>query len=390
MPKKPSRNLEEEFTTLHPLYKASPMEHVEQFGELYITTLQAEKKQQLWSELSRKFPLTVRLYSMQHMRASFMRRLKLGADTVNRWTAEQELRKHESRLNRAVSDEDKEKQATLVAQCLAECGKLMIKLIKSSAPGTMGELRELLDSAYDYELQLRVMEGGRAEFMKAVPAVLPTKERFHFFKETVRAGKLYNTTLVDQSSRPAYYAHIEPLAMQLHADIVSAPGNLDAVLSKYPIFVQHYALGDRQCVLVRKLEGRIPIREIRAAVAAIKDELNPDTEADTMIALLVNLRRNLKRSKPPQSSFRQWVRELLSKEVQTLPVKILLVAIRNADPAVVKPQELKAALLRLLYKMPSTAACRPIARYGEDVACAAPAGFEKDVNQAMTDYLHGL
>jgi hypothetical protein len=385
----PPRNLEAEFAALLEPYKASPMEHVNVFAELYITTLQSEKQTHLWDELSLKFPRTVRLYAMQHMRKSFMGRLKLNLDTVYRWTAQLELQKHDSRLARVsqIEGKVKEDQAAKVAQCLDNCTKLMLKLIKDNAPETVHDLRELLDSAYDFTLQLRVLEGGRKEFMKTVPCIV-TKEKFHLFKEGVRAGKLYNKMMVDPKHRAQYYTHVEPMAMQLQADIVSS-GSLN-VLSKYPTIVQHHALGARQCVLVGKLQGRIPVQSIRAAVAAIKDELNPDTEVDAKISLLKGLRRALLFGKPVECSFRQWVRKLVTTEVNILPVKIILGKMRTVDPEVVTPKALKASLLQLLRKMPPRLVVPALTEYGEDIAQVAPTGYEGETNKAMEEYLQSL
>lgn len=383
--KKPPRNPEAEFAALLKPYKASPVEHVKAFAELYITTLQSEKQTHLWDELSLKFPRAVRLYAMQWMRKSFIGRLKVDPDTVNRWTAQLELQKHDSRLAKVPEGTEQKAQ---VAQCLDKCTKLMLKLIKDNAPETVHDLRELLDSAYDSTLQLRVLEGGRKEFMKSVPCIV-TKEKFHLFKEGVRAGKLYNQMVLDpKHHRAQYYAHVEPMAMQLQTEIVSS-GSLDA-LCKYPTIVQHYALGARQCVLVGKLQGKLTVQSIRAAVAGIKDELNPDAEVDAKVSLLKVLRRALLITKPVECSFRQWVRKLISKEVNILPVKIILGAIRDVDPEVVTPQALNATLLQLLRKMPPRLLVPALTEYGEDIAQVAPTGYEGETNNAMEEYLHSL
>ncbi len=113
----PRRNLEEEFDTILPLFKATPAERVKEFATLYISTLQVETKPEQRSELSKKFPLTVRLWAMQKMRNSFKSRLKLDGFPVDRWMAEQELRLHDQRLHKLLTKE----QETVVGWWLDKC-----------------------------------------------------------------------------------------------------------------------------------------------------------------------------------------------------------------------------------------------------------------------------
>ena len=384
--KQASRDLDAEFDALLPLYKANPKDLVKKFAVLYITTLQAEKVTELWSELGEKFPMTVRLWAMLNLRKSVMSRLKLESDTVARWGAELNLRRHAARLAKIKTEGDaKEVQKTIVAVCQQECTKLMFKMIKSNSPKSISELRQVMDSAYGFSLQLRILEGERAAFMKTVPGMF-SRETFHLFKEGVSAAKLHDKMVVNPSeeTRAAYYAHIDHpdgLSHKLRGEIVSRGSLADSILCKYPLIVQKYVLGDLQCRLVRELKGRIPMQEIRATLAGIKDELNPDTEADTKVALLKNLRSILVRMRRSKST---WLESLISNEVQILPAKILLSAIRAVDPEA-KP-DLKATITRLLHKMPPHFVLLPLKRYGVDITSVAPAGFEKMVERAIDEY----
>jgi hypothetical protein len=263
-------------------------------------------------------------------------------------------------------------------------------MIQSDSPKSIGELRQVMDSAYGFSMQLRILEGERAAFMKTVPGMF-SRETFHLFKEGVSAAKLHDKMVVNPSeeTRAAYYAHIDPpdrtdgLSHKLRGEIISRGSLADSILCKYPLIVQKYVLGDLQCRLVRELEGRIPLQEIRATVAGINDELNPDTEADAKVALLRNLRSTLVRMRRSTSPC-PWLKSLISNEIQILPAKILLSAIRAVDPEA-KP-DLKATITRLLHKMPPHFVLLPLKRYGVDITSVAPAGFEKMVERAIDGY----
>ena len=390
MPRKQApRDLDAEFATLLPLYKENREERVKEFAVLFISTLQAEKQTQLWTELSTKFPMTVRLWAMQNLRKSMKSRLNMDAESVARWAAVLDLQMHDSRLAKIKTEgEAKEAQNELVTQCLDKCAMLLFKTITATPPASISELRQVLDSAYEFPLQIRILERNRATFMKSVPGMF-NRETFHLFKEGVCAGKLHDKMVVNPSeeTRAAYYAHIDPpdrvdgLSHKLRGEIVSRGSLADSILCKYPLIVQKYVLGDLQCRLVRELEGRIPMQEIRATVARIKDELNPDTEADTKVALLKNLRSTLVRMRRSKST---WLESHISNEVQILPAKILVSAIRAVDPEA-KP-DLKAIVTRLLHKMPPHFVLLPLKRYGVDITSVAPAGFEKMVERAIDEY----
>jgi hypothetical protein len=310
---------------------------------------------------------------MQNMRKSFMKRLRLDGPTVNRWIAEQELRRHDHRLHK-ISDKESDKakeQEAIVGQWLDKCTKLMLTLVKDTT--SMVELREILDSAYDFDLQLRMLKSSRAAFIKAVPALRFNKDTFFQFVDGVRMGQLYNRMIMDPKTTSSYNKAVMPMAMKLQ-DEIALMGSL-APLANFPTTVQYYALGDMQCVLAGKIQGKIPIQTIREAVAGLKDELNPDTEADTKIALLRYLRSNQKRAPFHQS--------LIRKKVKTLPVEILLTKMQNTA----EPKDLKAAILAVLRKMPEEAAVPAMHSYGREIAAVAPEGFEVMVGEAIAAYM---
>ena len=171
------------------------------------------------------------------------------------------------------------------------------------------------------------------------------------------------------------------MATKLQDDIALV-GSL-APRDNYPTTVQYYALGDMQCVLAGKIQGKIPIQTIREAVAGLKDELNPDTEADTKIALLRYLHSNQKRAPIRTQPFRQWVQALIRKKVKTLPVEILLTKMQTTA----EPKKLKAAILAVLRKMPEEAAVPAMHSYGREIAAVAPEGFEVKVGEAIAAFM---
>jgi hypothetical protein len=382
--KAPKRNLEEEFEHLLPLYKLRAKEHVDRFAELYISTLQEEKNQVLWSDLSEKFPLSVRIYTMQAKRKSFRGRLRLAPDVADRWVAVLELQRQDSRLKK-MSDSDE--QCLAVANCLERCRTLMLKMVIHSKPLSVAELRELLDGTYDYDLQLRMLEEGRRKFLNILPFVM-TKEQFVLFKEGIRVGKLYNLMVLDPASgRQAYEEAADKMVQKLHDEAV-AGGVVVVAASRFPTVVQHRALGLRQCVLMRRLVEKHggpctdELVAIRGLVAALKDELNPETEIETKVELLKNLRSSFRRTTKGSPKAQT---KLIRKELRTLPVKMLLNAIRWGDTS-----DIRTTVFRVLDSMPPRFAVLPLLRFKDRIVQVAPFGFEKEVSEAIDEYLEPL
>lgn len=322
--------LDAAFEQLTLLYQADPAAHLEKFALLFVETLQSDPTKALWSELSEKFPACVRVWAMDSKKCAFKKSLDIDSDVFDRWHAELELQIEDT------SPESEERQ-TKVAECLRVCSNLMFKLILAEKPTCIVALGQVMDSAYSPTLQLRMIEISTRALLKLVPNLF-TKSKFHLFKECVRESELHQKKIMSPSeeSRAAHFKHINALAFQLHDEVVKKDNLSDTLLDKYSLAVQQHAMGSLQAVLMARLQNPQRLDELRKKMSEINEGFDP--YYNRKILLLRNLRLKLKLSRKTGRVIANTVKLV----IQTLPVKIILTVIKEAEdilPVLIKKED---------------------------------------------------
>ena len=397
-----AQDLDAEFEPLHVLYQADPALHIDKFALLFIETLQSDPSKTSWSELSEKFPACVRVWAMDHKKYKFKKLLDIDSKVFDRWHAELALQIQDTKLSEIKSEPLLRKQQKKVASCLDKCSNLMLQLIDAEHPETIVALSQVMNSAYSPTLQLRILETRRRALLKLVPA-LKTKNDVHIFKECIREGELHQKMMKTPSeeSRAAHSEHIKTLAFKLHDEVVSNKGISDTILDKYSLAVQQHAMGSLQAVLMARLQSPQRLDELRKKMSEINEEFDP--YYNRKILLLRNLRLKLKLSRKTGRS----IADMIKRVIQTLPVKIILTVIKEAeyslpemideggaippladsppldmmliDGGAIPPladsptiPPLDMMLIDALRKMPRMAVMRPLKRYGVKMVAATP------------------
>ncbi len=403
-----STDLDKEFdaqlSKLQSLLATSPFMNVspllEKFSVLLIDTLQAEGDRSKWTELSKKFPLRVRLFAMspenKRIRESFVRRLGISAKAVSRWHASLQLEREDGDLAKIKPLRfDIIAQKSRIDRALARCETLMLQELRENPPGSIHELRQTLDATHDYTLQLRMLDSKPLNKLdKQLLQPLFTEETLNRFKEGIRVGILQDevTTLegrgLDASeTRRTLELRLTALADELRERLLRFDGEPllpDHILGEYPLSVQHRVIGVQQGLLRAQIEERIErgeratrflhpeittiqggsgdarllqLKYLRSKAGEIKDELGEPNEAEANIRLLMNLRRKLWRQ-------RRWSASplvdssLAITTIRELPVKIVMGAVRIAE----WNDQKTVGLIDLVSAMPTHAYVRTLNR----------------------------
>ena len=382
--KQPKRDLARERDALKAQYDSPGRSDAtrSEFAALYRETLKHEKNSTQWTGLTELFPRDVCILAMEDA-GGFAALLKLDKLSVEIWRAGLLLQTAEEKLKNAIDQRlgMSEKTALQEAFCerKSECLTLWFNYIKPLEPANWTELRQAFNEVGDCHTQAKLLHSARLVMQESFPALFPadshSKANYKRFEDCLAAEVLYDRMLdaPNTKTRLAYYAKVGPLADQLRAAIV-AQGTLDEC-DKYPSVVQYRVLGELQHVLVRELEGRIPLPDIRKAVRELKGEFDPDWKTEKKLRLL-----NYLGHKTP-------VLETLTPQVGCrvllqLPAKLILEAIKT-----VTPRALKKHIHDLLLQMHPLTARNTIREYGYRMVGASPAELRRGVGMAFDTYM---
>ena len=414
------RDLEKEFEALDskvkeldPLQNITPV--LEKFATLLIDTLQAESDRSKWTEMSKKFPLRVRLFAMsptnQKIRESFMRRLGIPGRAVSRWYACLYLEHEDRELAKLtpVGTASWRVQKGKVDKALKNCETLMLAELRENPPRSVNELRQALDATHDYALQLRMLDKPLERVHKDLIRSLFNEKTFFRFKRGVRLGVLQDKVTVREGKgldtseiRGEYEQLLRILADGLRLRLLRWDEELlpDSILEEYPASVRRRVIGEQQGLLREQIEERIrtgartkrflhpdmvddrfeasdissQLKYLRSKTAEIKDELGEPDEARVSVRLLMNLRRMLWRNRKKRYAA-ACLQNLLITNIRELPVRIIMTAVRVAE----WNNKESAGLLDLVLSMPNNAYVRTLNREIDQMIRVAPDRYYEEM-----------
>ena len=279
--------MEIEFTRLSALYAESPRQHMHEFAQLLVGMMLPGIKDDAFD----RFPVAVQLHALRKCRDQV--RAQMGGvddDDIDRWIATVELKYRDKKLLEMPSD----------AQCRANmdkwldaCCESFVRVIAKHAPDSVEMLCKVMDTMYEPTMQLRLLDRSRRELESLLPFI-PSAAKFEELLACVRLAITPDASV------------LETIAGRLRGALCGMDELPEDILSEYLFGIQYYVLGVRQYSLV----SLIPVQQIRAKVAGLKEELGLDTEKQVKQKLLKALRR-MKLANP-----------LIRKAVEGLPKKI--------------------------------------------------------------------
>lgn len=274
------------FSRLSALYAESPRQHMHEFAQLLVGMMLPGIKDEAFD----RFPVAVQLHALRKCRDQIRAQMGVDDDDIDRWIATVELKYRDKKLLEMPSD----------AQCRANmdkwldaCCESFVRVIAKHAPDSVEMLCKVMDCMYEPTMQLRLLDRSRRELASLLPFI-PSPAKFEELLACVRLA-----ITPDESV-------LETIAGRLRGALCGMDELPEDILSEYPFGIQYYVLGVRQYSLV----SLIPVQQIRAKVAGLKEELGLDTEKQVKQKLLKALRR-MKSANP-----------LIRKAVEGLPKKI--------------------------------------------------------------------
>ena len=359
-----------------------------EYANLLIDTLQQETDTTKWTDLAKKFPSHVCVYTMtdKNLRKKFLKRLKLKADVVDRWTAAIEL---DGANRRATTDEANDE----LEACKSRCEKLMVKLLEAEQPQTVPELREIMEGAYDYRMQEMFLPGLVENLKRLNLPCLQEKKDFTAFAVGVHAGQLHDRYVTRPSLKTSkeYHTYMASQSKKLAIMLFKNEGYLAVPDSHHPLMLQ-YLVCQRQHLLHATLnaeigleefarvwetpldqvvnftpvvtQGRVPASKLREWAYELKQELDPETDVTRLVQLFKGLwrmamrrqcikkRRQAARNpevvpvKRPINPKTLWLKARSREWRHELPLRIMDAVINGG------PENLDTRLVNALHQLP--------------------------------------
>lgn len=340
-----SRNLATEHIALSVRFKEAGKddqkraEVADEYAKLFIDTLKDEKVRTKWTDIARRFPISICIYAMTNgvHKKKFQKRLGIKALSVHCWVNKLKMEALTKRMRGGLTDQSRKIAEEEFNACKERCVELMKQLVKENKPQTIPELRDVLDSAYDYETQSLFIQSLRTILQEMKLPLLSKKDDFLAFRTGFLASLLHDRFVTGPSLKTskAYHDHMKQASAKLAVAIFQKGSLDDKFLENHHPLVQNYLAGQRQPLLYEKLNAeislkqfaeawetevsgspkldavvqrKVPLSDLRAWASDLKLELDPETDVTRLVQLFKGLRRVAIRRQCIQKKRQDWRR----------------------------------------------------------------------------------